>query len=107
VKVQVRFVVEFQVMEGDPLSLAEPEQFALCEELMARTAQTEVQLVGADPLMDDPKLVLEPIGWTVDSNLWGDLAVGSLAGPVRQSARSAAPAEQPSPANSGKEQADG
>jgi hypothetical protein len=69
---------------------------------MARTAQTEVQLVGADPLMDDPKLVLEPIGWTVDSDLWGDLTVGSLAGPVRQAAHSVAPPESASSAANGR-----
>ena len=80
-RVRVRFEVDFEVTEGTT-ELSSDKQFALCEELMATLHQGQVILQGADPLMDEPTLVLEPRGWAVDTDLWGDLRVGTCMGGI-------------------------
>lgn len=77
--VRVRAEIEFEITEGRT-RLKEHDQLSLLLLIMEQLPQHQVILQGPDPLMDDPALVLEPMGWAVDTDKWGDLAVGSLMG---------------------------
>ena len=92
-KIKANCTVEFLVTEGDPSALTEDQQFELCGLLMAELPQGQVILQGADPLMDEPVLVMEPIGWKVDTKEFADLIVGSLCKPQRSSGRTSEGAE--------------
>jgi len=78
-RVRVRAEIDFEITEGKT-RLSEDEQLVLLELIMGELPQHEVILLGDDELMDEPKLVLEPQGWVVDTKKWGDLRVGSLRG---------------------------
>ena len=76
--VTVRAEIDFEITEGDPHGLSEDEQFCVCQLIMEDLPQTQiVAYLGRDETVDEPALVIEPCGWKIDTDLWGDLAAGT------------------------------